>query len=439
MDFLRSFQLDVMLFLGGACGILAVMTLLARSLPARTKHILAAMETSAMLLLFVDIFAYKYNGDPSKLGYYMARFSNGMGYFLVLFIPFLLTRYLNDLFINEGKLRKKPVLLRICDYLFIVGFILLLVAPFNRMYYWIDADNVYHRGSWHMLCYVIPFIMVILQETTIVIHRNRLPKRFVYALFISISLPIYATVAQIFLFGLSLTTITMALVVIVFYTFALKYLSDVAQRAKERELASSREARKKESEMFEETTEALANAIDAKDKYTSGHSIRVALYSRRIAREARLPEKTCEQVYFAALLHDVGKIGVPLEIINKIGKLTDEEYAEIKKHPVFGDQILSSIQTAPYLAVGARHHHERYDGRGYPDGLSGEDIPLIARIIAVADAYDAMTSVRSYREPLTREAVKEELRKGIGTQFDPTFARIMLRLMDEEERINNAS
>ena len=439
MDFLRSFQLDVMLFLGGACGILAVMTLLARSLPARTKHILAAMETSAMLLLFVDIFAYKYNGDPSRLGYYMARFSNGMGYFLVLFIPFLLTRYLNDLFINEGKLRKKPVLLRICDYLFIVGFLLLLVAPFNRMYYWIDADNVYHRGSWHMLCYVIPFIMVILQETTIVIHRKRLPKRFVCALFISISLPIYATVAQIFLFGLSLTTVTMALVVIVFYTFALKYISDVAQRAKERELASSREARKKESEMFEETTEALANAIDAKDKYTSGHSIRVALYSRRIAREARLPEKTCEQVYFAALLHDVGKIGVPLEIINKIGKLTDEEYAEIKKHPVFGDQILSSIQTAPYLAVGARHHHERYDGRGYPDGLSGEDIPLIARIIAVADAYDAMTSVRSYREPLSREAVKEELRKGIGTQFDPTFARIMLRVMDDEERNNAAS
>lgn len=438
MDFLRSFQLDVMLFLGGACGILAVMTLLARSLPARTKHILAAMETSAMLLLFVDIFAYKYNGDPSRLGYYMARFSNGMGYFLVLFIPFLLTRYLNDLFINEGKLRKKPVLLRVCDYLFLVGFILLLIAPFNRMYYWIDKDNVYHRGSWHMLCYVIPFIMVILQETTIVIHRKRLPKRFVCALFISISLPIYATVAQIFLFGLSLTTVTMALVVIVFYTFALKYISDVAQRAKERELASSREARKKESEMFEETTEALANAIDAKDKYTSGHSIRVALYSRRIAREARLPEKTCEQVYFAALLHDVGKIGVPLEIINKIGKLTDEEYSEIKKHPVFGDQILSGIMTAPYLAVGARHHHERYDGRGYPDGLSGEDIPLIARVIAVADAYDAMTSVRSYRDPLPRDKVREELLRGIGTQFDPTFARIMLRLMDEDERHNTS-
>ena len=186
--------------------------------------------------------------------------------------------------------------------------------------------------------------------------------------------------------------------------------------------------------LFEQTATALVNAIDAKDTYTHGHSSRVAEYSRRLAEMNNKSQKECDEIYYSALLHDVGKIGVPLEIINKIGKLTDEEYAEIKKHPVFGDQILSSIQQAPYLAIGARHHHERYDGRGYPDGLSGEDIPLIARIIAVADAYDAMTSIRSYREPLTRDTVKEELRRGIGTQFDPTFARIMLRVMDDEER-----
>ena len=144
-------------------------------------------------------------------------------------------------------------------------------------------------------------------------------------------------------------------------------------------------------------------------------------------------EKTCERVYFAALLHDVGKIGVPLEIINKEGKLTDEEYEQIKQHSVLGDQILSSIHQAPYLSLGARHHHERYDGRGYPDKLIGEDIPEIARVIAVADAYDAMTSYRSYRAPLDKNAVREEIRKGIGTQFDPAFARIMLRLMDDGE------
>ncbi len=372
----------------------------------------------------------------------MVRISNGLLYFFLLFIPFLLTHYLVDLFINEGKLKNKPFLLKICDYIFILGVIFLVISPFLHLYYYIDAENVYHRGSWHLLCYVFPFLIVFLHEVVVIQHRNRLARRFAVALFCCIALPIVATVAQIFLFRyfpISLTTITMSLVVIVFYTFALNFINTQAQHAKERELIFYTEARKKEAEMFEETTEALANAIDAKDKYTSGHSIRVAIYSRQIAREAHLPQKTCDQVYFAALLHDVGKIGVPLEIINKVGKLTDDEYAEIKKHPVFGYQILSSIQQAPYLAEGARYHHERYDGKGYPDGIMGVDIPVIARIIAVADAYDAMTSVRSYREPLTKQKVKEELLRGIGTQFDPTFARIMIRLMDEEERISNAS
>ena len=431
-----------MLFLGGACGILAVMTLLARSLPTRTKHILAAMETSAMFLLIFDRFAYKYEGGATRLAYYMVRISNGLLYFFLLFIPFLLTHYLVDLFINEGKLKNKPFLLKICDYIFILGVIFLVISPFLHLYYYIDAENVYHRGTWHLLCYVFPFLIVFLHEVVVVQYRKRLAHRFAVVLFGCIALPIVATVAQIFLFRffpISLTTITMSLVVIVFYTFALNFISRQAQHAKERELIFYKDARKKEAEMFEETTEALANAIDAKDKYTSGHSIRVALYSRQIAREAHLPNQTCDQVYFAALLHDVGKIGVPLEIINKVGKLTDEEYEEIKKHPVLGYQILSSIQQAPYLAEGARYHHERYDGRGYPDGVKGVDIPVIARIIAVADAYDAMTSVRSYRDPLTKQAVKEELRRGIGTQFDPTFARIMLRLMDEEERIGSAS
>ena len=437
MTYLSSMQLDIMLFLGGACGILAVMTLLARSLPTRTKHVLAAMETSAMFLLLFDRFAYKFEGDTSRHAYFMIRLSNGMLYFFLLFMTFLLTHYVVDLLIDEGKLPKRPLLLRICDFVFLVGLVCLLIAPFNHMYYYIDAENVYHRGTFHLLCYVFPFIIISLNEITIIRYRKRLSKRFATSLFISISLPIIATIAQIFLFNyfpISLTTITMALVMIVFYTYALNFISLQAQRAKEHELMSYKEAQKKESEMFEETTEALANAIDAKDKYTSGHSIRVALYSRQIARAAHLPDETCNQVYFAALLHDVGKIGIPLEIINKVGKLNNEEYNEIKKHPFLGYQILSSIQQAPYLAEGARYHHERYDGHGYPDGIKGADIPVIVRIIAVADAYDAMTSVRSYREPLTRDEVKEELRHGIGTQFDPTFARIMLRVMDDEER-----
>ena len=133
------------------------------------------------------------------------------------------------------------------------------------------------------------------------------------------------------------------------------------------------------------------------------------------------------------LLHDVGKIGVPDAIINKKERLTDEEYDVIKKHPVIGKQILETIKEMPNLSSGARWHHERFDGKGYPDGLAGEDIPEVARIIAVADAYDAMTSKRSYRDTLPQDKVREELINCSGTQFDPRFAQVMVELIDEDK------
>ena len=185
--------------------------------------------------------------------------------------------------------------------------------------------------------------------------------------------------------------------------------------------------------MFEQTAEALADAIDAKDRYTHGHSTRVAALSRQIAREAGFSEKDCDQVYFAALLHDVGKIGVRDEIINKVGKLTPEEFEEMKIHPILGDQILANIKQSPALRVGAHYHHERYDGTGYPEGLKGEEIPEIARIIAVADAYDAMSSDRSYRGQLSPQKTREELVAGMGKQFDPKFAEILLRILSQQD------
>ena len=178
--------------------------------------------------------------------------------------------------------------------------------------------------------------------------------------------------------------------------------------------------------------QTLAEAIDAKDTYTNGHSSRVAKYSREIAKRYGYSLKQQDEIYMMGLLHDVGKIGVPDAVINKPARLTDEEYALIKDHCVKGDRILRNIRERPKLAIGARWHHERYDGKGYPDGLSGIDIPEEARIIAVADAYEAMTSRRSYREMLSQEAVKKEIETGKGTQFDPAFADIMLQMMEED-------
>lgn len=212
------------------------------------------------------------------------------------------------------------------------------------------------------------------------------------------------------------------------YEYLQKYLMDEVKRQ-----TSLAEERLRTSErLFEETVVALARAIDAKDKYTSGHSQRVAEYSREIAKRAGKSEDEQKAIYYMGLLHDVGKIGIPLEIINKTTRLTDEEFKTIKTHTVIGSGILESIEQFPELLTGARSHHERYDGKGYPDGLKGESIPEPARIIAVADAYDAMTSKRSYRSILSQATVRAEIDRGRGRQFDSYFADIMIKMMDED-------
>lgn len=178
--------------------------------------------------------------------------------------------------------------------------------------------------------------------------------------------------------------------------------------------------------------QSLSSSIDEKDTYTSGHSIRVAQYSCEIAKRAGYSAKEQKEIYMTGLLHDVGKIGVPDAIINKPSRLSDDEYNMIKNHPVMGARILKNITELPKLITGARWHHEHYDGTGYPDGLTGEEIPEAARIIAVADAYDAMTSNRSYRDVLSQDYVRGEIEKGKGTQFDPQYADIMLQMIDED-------
>ena len=433
MAFLKEHQLNIMLFMSGICCILTVLTAVPKSLSSRRRSILAMMTLSSMLLLLSDRAAYLYRGDVSDLGSSMVRISNGLVYFFQIFIPHLVTRYLYDLLYDEGQLRLKPKQLRVCEVLFVIGTVLIIVSQFTGLYYTFDAQNNYQRAPGYILCYVIPFLIILLQESVLIQYRENLNRNLVAAITFSIALPSLMSIVQIFFYGVSLTNMTMVFMVIVFFIYALIAMNDSVAQAKNREIESFKEAQHKERIMFEQTAEALANAIDAKDRYTRGHSARVAMYSRLIAEKAGLPEDACEKVYFEALLHDVGKIGVHDDILNKEGRLTDEEFRQIKLHPVFGSQILSSIQQSPYLSLGAHYHHERYDGTGYPDGLAGEAIPESARIISVADAYDAMTSSRSYRSPISPEKVRQELTEGIGKQFDPKFAGIMLDLISSGE------
>lgn len=184
-------------------------------------------------------------------------------------------------------------------------------------------------------------------------------------------------------------------------------------------------------QMGNETILAIARTVDAKDENTSQHSQRVSEYSVMLAREMGYSEEECEDLRKAALLHDIGKIGIPDSILNKPSRLTEEEYAVMKTHVTRGAEILKDFTVVNHAADGAKYHHERYDGTGYPDGLKGQDIPLYGRIIGVADAFDAMTQNRVYRKKLSKDYVLGELKRCSGTQFDPEIAGIMIRLVEE--------
>ena len=179
--------------------------------------------------------------------------------------------------------------------------------------------------------------------------------------------------------------------------------------------------------------ETLAGTIDAKDKYTNGHSMRVAIYSTKLAEKLGWDEGQIEKLRYEALLHDIGKIGVPDAILNKPSRLSDVEFDLIKSHTLVGSDILKNMVAVPNATEVARYHHERFDGRGYPTGICGTEIPINARIVCIADSFDAMSSDRIYRKALSKEIIREELVNGRGTQFDPDLLDVFLKLFDEHK------
>lgn len=183
------------------------------------------------------------------------------------------------------------------------------------------------------------------------------------------------------------------------------------------------------------TIRALMATLEARDENTFGHSDRVSRLAVEVAREMSLPESLIEKLKMAAILHDIGKIGIPDDVLNKPGGYTEEEYLVMAKHPIIGEMIISNSKLMQEIASWVRHHHERYDGLGWPDGLRGENIPLGARIIAVCDAFDAMTSLRPYRARLTTEQAMCEIEKHSGTQFDPDVVRALRIVVSDKDRI----
>ncbi|MFA5089269.1 MAG: HD domain-containing phosphohydrolase [Candidatus Omnitrophota bacterium] len=181
-------------------------------------------------------------------------------------------------------------------------------------------------------------------------------------------------------------------------------------------------------ELFVSSMASLANALEAKDPYTAGHSIRVSELAAQIAEHRFGVSPEVNEVRTAGKLHDIGKVGIHEQVLNKPGPLTEGELKHIREHPVIAENILEPFKKLISAAIIIRHHHERYDGKGYPDGLAGEDIPELSRILALADSYDAMTSARPYRPAINPENAAGEIKKNLGTQFDPKLGRIFMDL-----------
>ncbi len=430
LELLKNTQLDLMLIICGISGAVAFFLALSKSVDKERKLYLILANLFSVILMISDRAAYGFRGDTGIMASIIVRVSNFLNFGMILMILWAFNNYFQDICKDEPGIGAKSKRLCACNYLILAGLLLLAISVPTGLYYTIDENNVYHRAPGYCISFITPISVLIIQLTVAIQHRKHFRTGVFISLLMFTTLPLLAGVLQIVVYGISLINITTGFLTTLLYIFALGDMNYTVEHARQFELDLLKKENENSKRLFAQTAEALASAIDAKDKYTKGHSSRVAEYSRKIAEIVGKTPQECDEIYYAALLHDVGKIGISRSILQKAGKLSDEEYQVIKEHPDIGAQILSSISESPYLSIGARSHHERYDGKGYPQGLKGEDIPEIARIIAVADAYDAMTSSRSYRETIPQQVVREEFVKGLGTQFDPVFGKIMIHLID---------
>ncbi|MBO4337104.1 MAG: HD domain-containing protein, partial [Lachnospiraceae bacterium] len=433
-ELIRAHQLNVMLFLCGCCGVMVLLLFITRFLSKSRKIALIHMESVAFFLLWFDRLAYIYAGTPGKTAYYMVRISNFMVFFLTSAVVMGFNFYLSDWMRNEGKRPELPVRLKVVAALAFIGMIIAVVSAFTGLYYYFDDANTYHRGAGFLIAYIIPVVAPLIQLTVIVQYRKAFGKLIFTSMLLYVFLPLACGILQIFTYGISIVNMAMVAVSVSLYIFAYLDINNTVEHAHEVEIKGMQIEKERMHKLFDQTATAFVSAVEKKDDFTKGTSVRVAEYARKIAKLCGKDEDECERIYYGALLHDVGLIGIPDSVIKNEADPSTWDYEAMRKKPVMGKEILSNITEFPFLGETAYYSHERYDGSGYPEGLSGEKIPEPARIVGVADAFVTMTSRKRYRDARPKFVAREAFVKGAGAEFDPVYAELMVKIIDEESK-----
>ncbi len=432
LEFPQNHQPNIMFALCGACGICAVFVLFSHRISRQKKRALFLLELCAMALLLFDRGAELYNGVPTETGYLMVSISNFLLYFFSIAITFFFNLYLIAVVSDAEGFLVVPFRLKVTSALAIIGEIMVIVSQFTGLYYTIDSTNTYQRAPGFIISYIVPVLIPVLQLTFILQTYKKMHRELRLSLVMFPAVPLLSSLLQMLFYGVLLTDIALAVMSVLIYIFALRDVNATVEEAKRKELNILQQEEKEMSFLFKEMVSTFVSSVDAKDVNRRGHAVRVAEYSRKLAETVGKSEEECEDAYFSALLHDVGKISLPDKIIKKSEKLTEEEQEIYEQHVIKGKEILAGVTEYPYMKDVAGYHHEWYDGTGYPGEYSGEDIPELARLVAVADGYDDMTSIRDDREPMPQQVIREEIIKESGTRYDPVYVKAMISLIDND-------
>ncbi|MCR5251649.1 MAG: HD domain-containing protein [Lachnospiraceae bacterium] len=433
-EFIEKHQLNMMLALCAICCFMTLMLIITRFLPKRKKTCLIVMQIVAALLVGFDRLSYLYRGQDGALAFHMVRISNFMIFLMTLGIVFSFNFFLEDMIMNELKAEKCPKRLHFVTIACIIGIILLIISHFNGFYYYFDAENNYRRGKGFLLSYVIPVVCPLIQYSVILHYRKRLTRFINIALTLYILIPLVFGIIQVKAYGISIINISLAVVSVSLYIFTYLDINDRVVRLHKKETEGLMEESSSMHRLFSQTATAFVTAAEQKDPVSQGRSEKVAEFAKMIATACGKNKEECEEVYYAALLHDVGKIALPDDLIGKDEDLSPEEEELLAQKPLISSKILSGITEYPYLADAAHYSGEHYDGSGLPDGRKGKDIPEIARIVAVADAYVDMSSRNKYRDAIPDMMIREEFIKESGGRFDPALVDIVVAYLDKKER-----